>query len=208
MDLTTSYKILGIDSKADKDHVKRAYKAQVRRWHPDQFPEGSSLKAAADEQLKQINIAYTRVKSHLSRLGPAPSPHARPTDAPHQPRKASNDNKAHHQQQTRRSWVDHLFDTLNAFAGNRGDHSQTAADDNANPKQSRSFEQVLDEMTGGKKPTEKPQKRTAGRHTRRNYAEIYKKYQRQSGSTAGVEPMESKGPVKPVSRVRGIGRSR
>lgn len=207
MDLTTSYKILGVDSKAGKDSVKRAYKAQVRRWHPDQFPEGSSLKAAADEQLKQINIAYARVKSHLSLHGPAPSD-ARPADAPHQPRKASHENKARHQQKTRRSWVDHLFDTLNAFAGTRGDHSQTAADNRINSKQGRSFEQVLDEMTGGKKPTEKPQKQTAGHHTRRNYTEIYKKYRRQSSGTAGVDPMESKGPVKPVSRVRGIGRSR
>ena len=207
MDLTTSYKILGIDSQADNDSAKRAYKAQVRRWHPDQFPEGSSLKAAADEQLKQINIAYARVKSHLA-LQRSAAVDPQPESAPRPSPKASSDDNARHQEKPRRSWVDHLFDTLNAFAGSRSNSSQTAPNTRAQPKQNRTFEQVLDEMTGGKTPTEKTQKKSAGRDTRRNYAEIYKKYRRQSSSVAGVDPMESKGPVKPVSRVRGIGRSR
>ena len=72
MDLTTSFKILGLDPQADEGTAKRAYKAQVRRWHPDQFPQGSSVKAGAEEQLKQINIAYARVKAHLALHRPDP----------------------------------------------------------------------------------------------------------------------------------------
>ena len=66
MNLTTSFNTLGIGPDTDEAQAKRAYKAQVRRWHPDQFPEGSATKAGAEEQLKQINIAYARVKAHLA----------------------------------------------------------------------------------------------------------------------------------------------
>ena len=82
MDLITSYKILGIEPKADENSIKRAYKAQVRRWHPDQFAEGSGLKAEAEEQLKQINIAYARIKSHLTLHGPPPKAKKSPRRPP------------------------------------------------------------------------------------------------------------------------------
>ena len=207
MDLTTSYKILGIDPQADEDSVKRAYKAQVRRWHPDQFPKDSSLKASAEEQLKQINIAYARVKTYLALHHPKPAdktaktaPHSSPDDLP--------GHEAPSEQPPNRSWVDHLFDTLNAFAGNRADASQAPSKDQDKAKRKRSFEDVLGEMTGHMPPSNKKQGKTAGQYTRPSYAEIYKKYRRQGSSVEGVDSMESKGPVKPVSRVRGIGKSR
>lgn len=208
MDLTTSYKILGLDPQVDEAGAKRAYKAQVRRWHPDQFPDGSSVKATAEEQLKQINIAYARVKAHLSLHRPAPidtlggaPPHRSSGGAPHR--------ETSPRQKPQRSWVDHLFDALNAFTSLRGDDSRRSADDHqADPKPKRSFDQVLDEMTGGVNPSGGRSGKTTRQHARRRSPAAYGQYRRQGSRVEGVDPMESKGPVKPVGRVRGIGRNR
>jgi hypothetical protein len=207
MDLTTSYKILGLDPQADEGTAKRAYKAQVRRWHPDQFPQGSSVKAGAEEQLKQINIAYARVKAYLSLHRPDPIDPAAAT-SPH----PSSDAPPHHETPPRkkpqRSWVDHLFDVLNVFAGHRDDEAPPSSAGQADTQRKRTFEQVLDEMTGGIHPTDRNPGTTNGQHAGRRSATGCRRYRRHGGSVGGVDPMESRGPVKPVGRVRGIGRNR
>jgi hypothetical protein len=119
MDLKTSFNILGLDPQADEASAKRAYKAQVRRWHPDQFPEGSDTKAGAEEQLKQINIAYARVKEHTC-PGVRPNPIVTAT-SPRNPFGGDHPGVTGTpgENAQKRSWVDHLFDALNAFAGKR-----------------------------------------------------------------------------------------
>jgi DnaJ-class molecular chaperone len=206
MDLKTSFAILGLDPEADEAQVKRAYKAQVRRWHPDQFSGGSAIQAGAEEQLKQINIAYARIKHHLpkQRTDPAVPPddspaHSRQGGAPVQ---ATADGKS-----KKHSWVDHLFDALNTFAGNRNVEPppSPAAQNDANRR--KTFEQVLDEMAGGTiSPTRKRQAGNPGAFRRDTSG-----YGRCRGNGATVDAVgttESPGPVKPVTRVRGIGRSR
>ncbi len=207
MDLKTSYNVLGIDPQADESSAKHAYKAQVRRWHPDQFPEGTRLKATAEEQLKQINIAYTHIKADLAhrRHEPIGTP---ATESTQQSRNEPPQNDAPRRKRSERSWFDHLFDTLNAFAGVQPDDSSTTSGDQTHAKRRPTFRQVLDETAGGKPISSRKPSAPAGQHTRYSYAEVYKRYRRQGTTVGEVDAMQSKGPVEPVGRVRGIGRSR
>jgi len=207
MNLTTSFDTLGIGPETDEAQAKRAYKAQVRRWHPDQFPEGSAAKTGAEEQLKQINIAYARVKAHLAMHRPDPSVSASAT-SPH-PDQASTDRcDKPGEKAKKRSWVDHLFDALNANAANRAGEPSAPPDDETDTKRRKTFEQVLDEMAGGGIPPKL--KRQPGNHAAagRGVASGYRRSGRKGGAVGKVGGSESPGPVKPVSRVRGIGRNR
>lgn len=202
MDLKTSFKILGLVPEADEALTKRAYKDQVRRWHPDQFPQGSVAKAGADEQLKQINIAYARVKAHLASRRPVPGVTGADTTS-HPPR--FNDTPG--EKSKTRVWVDHLFEALNAFAGNHdgGPRDQPAAESDANRR--KTFGQVLDEMAGGN-IAPKPKRQSANPVGAARAAAGYRRHRRRGSVVGAVGGTESPGPVKPVSRVRGIGRRR
>lgn len=202
MNLTTSLNILGIGPDTDEAQAKRAYKAQVRRWHPDQFPEGSATKAGADEQLKQINIAYARVKAHLATNRPAPAA------PPHPGQGAADRPEPTDKSSKKRSWVDHLFDTLNAFAGNRAAEPPSPPADETDANRRKSFEQVLDEMAGGGIPPKQKHQRGNPAAAHRRAASGNRPYRRRGGAVGTVGGPESPGPVKPVGRVRGIGRSR
>ncbi len=207
MNLMTSFNILGIGQETDEAQAKRAYKAQVRQWHPDQFPEGTAAKTGAEEQLKQINIAYARVKAHLAMHRPDPSVSARATPPP--PDQASTDrHDIPGEKVKKRSWADHLFDALKAYTGNRAGEPTAAPDDETDTKRRKTFEQVLEEMAGGGIPPKL--KRRPGNHAvaGRGTASGYRHRGRKGGAVGTVGGTESPGPVKPVSRVRGIGRNR
>ncbi len=204
MDVKTSYEILEVDFQADEGTIKKAYKIQVRRWHPDRFPQGAPNKAEAEERLKQINIAYARIKEHLALhrtepAGPSSTPSEKPSSRDFATDKASSEKSAG------RSWADHLFDALNAFAGSRADTSQTSSGNRDKARKKRSFEDVLGEMTGKRPPSGKKPNRS---EFQQRHATLRQKYRGQGGRVGKVEPMQDKGPVKPVGRVRGIGRSR
>lgn len=200
MDLQKSFKLLGIDPGADPMQAKRAYKAQVRRWHPDQFPQGSPTRARAEEQLKQINVAYDRVKAHLSIHRPAPTA-AASAPPPRPPQDTAGRHDAPGKKEKKRSWFDHMFDALNTLAGSRAGEPPTAPSGKSNSSRRQTFGQVLDEMAGGtislgkKRPPKNP---AAG----------CRRCRRRGGTVGAVGGTESPGPVKPVGRVRGIGRSR
>ena len=206
MNLTTSFDTLGIGPEADEAQAKRAYKAQVRRWHPDQFSEGSATKTSAEEQLKQINIAYARVKTHLAmhRSGSAASSAA----PPHSGQAGTDLHNMPGEKKKRRSWVDHLFDALNAYAVNRAGEPSASPDNKTDTKRRKTFEQVLDEMAGG--GISPKLKRRPGNHTVTGHrvASGYRPCGRKGGAVGAVGGAESPGPVKPVGRVRGIGRNR
>jgi hypothetical protein len=201
MDLKTSFNILGLDPQADEASAKRAYKAQVRRWHPDQFPEGSDTKSVAEEQLKLINIAFARVKAHLAGVRPDPDVTAPPGGD------TSRREGPPGEHAERRSWVDHLFDTLNAFAGKREGQPAEPAADNAETIRRKTFGQVLDEMAGGS-ISAKPKRRPVGTPAAPCRAAGCRRYRGRGSTVGGIGGTESPGPVKPVSRVRGIGRHR
>ena len=208
MDLKTSFKILGLDPQADEASAKRAYKSQVRRWHPDQFPEGSDTKSGAEEQLKQINIAYARVKAHVGGVRSDPGVTARPARDTAPPRGNSprrEGTPGEHAE--KRSWVDHLFETLNAFAGKREGQPAEPAADKTDTIRQKTFGQVLDEMAGGS-ISAKPKRQPVATPATPCRAAGCRRYRGRGSTVGNVGGTESPGPVKPVSRVRGIGRSR
>lgn len=206
MNLNTSFNILGLSPEANEAQAKHAYKAQVRRWHPDQFPEGSTAKAGAEEQLKQINIAYAQVKARLAQQRPAPSvTENAPSNHPHQ-------STARHYAATgattrKRAWVDHLLDALNALAGNRSGDPPPPPAGKSDANRRKTFEQVLDEMAGGKISPKKNRPSSSSAAVHRTTAG-YRRYRHSGRAVGAVGTAENKGPVKPVGRVRGIGRNR
>src|SRR6516164_4388602 len=53
------YLILGLEPGASVREVKAAYRALVKKWHPDQFHHDPHLQHLAEDKLKEINQAYT-----------------------------------------------------------------------------------------------------------------------------------------------------
>ena len=51
------YKILGVPEGSDKETIKKAYHALVKKYHPDKYAD-NPLKELAEEKLKEINKAY------------------------------------------------------------------------------------------------------------------------------------------------------
>lgn len=61
-----SYVLLGVRPGASVDEIKRAYYALVRKWHPDRVHGDGAHRDAAEEKLKQINVAYDRLQAHVA----------------------------------------------------------------------------------------------------------------------------------------------
>ena len=55
--LTSFYDTLGVRPGASADELKRAYRREAMKWHPDRHPEGAA-KAAAEKKFKQVSEAY------------------------------------------------------------------------------------------------------------------------------------------------------
>mgnify|MGYP001068380226 CR=1 FL=1 len=56
------FEILKLKPDASTEDVKRAYKAQVKIWHPDRFPsESPQLQKRAHEMFQKITAAYKKI---------------------------------------------------------------------------------------------------------------------------------------------------
>ena len=57
------YRVLGIDSSASDDEVRKAYRRMAMKYHPDRTASMSeSMQRNAAEQMKEINQAYDEIK--------------------------------------------------------------------------------------------------------------------------------------------------
>ena len=57
------YKVLGIDSTATDDEVKKAYRRMAMKYHPDRVADmAEEIQRNAAEQMKEINEAYESIK--------------------------------------------------------------------------------------------------------------------------------------------------
>lgn len=52
------YALLGLKPGAGWHELKSAYRAQIRKWHPDRFPSDADARKRAEEHSKAINQAY------------------------------------------------------------------------------------------------------------------------------------------------------
>ncbi|MBO2526097.1 MAG: molecular chaperone DnaJ, partial [Bacteroidetes bacterium] len=58
-----AYTILGIDSSATDDEVKKAYREMAKKNHPDKVAYlGEDVRKAAEKKFQEINDAYDKIK--------------------------------------------------------------------------------------------------------------------------------------------------
>ena len=65
-----AYAVLGVSPSSSNDDVARAYKALVKRWHPDQYINDAQGHAEASTQMREINRAFSLIQE--SRANSAP----------------------------------------------------------------------------------------------------------------------------------------
>lgn len=73
------YKILDIDPACSWDELRRAYKLQIQKWHPDKFAENSAENDAANDKIKRITTAHQQLVAYYRRHGKLPAPETEPT---------------------------------------------------------------------------------------------------------------------------------
>ncbi len=76
------YALLDIPPGATWRDLKTAYRSQMRKWHPDRFPEHSSDRQRAEEQTKSINFAYDRLVRYHQEHGFLPLTPTKPATTP------------------------------------------------------------------------------------------------------------------------------
>lgn len=54
------YKVLGVSPSATDEEVKKAYREQAKKYHPDRYTD-SPLADVASEKVKEINEAYDKI---------------------------------------------------------------------------------------------------------------------------------------------------
>ncbi len=59
------YTVLGVDSNASDDDIKRAYRELARKYHPDNY-QNNPLADLAEEKMKEINEAYDTILKERS----------------------------------------------------------------------------------------------------------------------------------------------
>lgn len=63
------YRVLGIDSSATDDEVKKAYRRMAMKYHPDRVAGmGEEMQRNAAEQMKEINEAYEVIKARRASM--------------------------------------------------------------------------------------------------------------------------------------------
>ena len=59
----SAYKILGIESSASDEEVKKAYREMAKKNHPDLVSSlGDDVRQAAEKKFQEINAAYEAIK--------------------------------------------------------------------------------------------------------------------------------------------------
>jgi DnaJ domain len=58
----SDYQVIGVTINSTWVEIKQAYRDLVEIWHPDRFTHNERLRQKAEQQLKEINSAYDRLK--------------------------------------------------------------------------------------------------------------------------------------------------
>jgi len=202
INIQESLRILELEPTADIDVVRRAYRRQVKRWHPDQFAQQPAIQAQAEERLKRINQAYRNLRNRLESQQ-ASRPHDKAHSAAQ--KETQDQAKSAGPQPPPRgeswfsAWRKRMYqgkkeDGLNRRSGKK--RAPSAADHR--PKDS--FERIL-RQAADPCPTDSPIKSGAVRSPRPYTAGRRRKKGMRIEGYAGAAPFA---PVKPVSRIRRI----
>ncbi|MBO5908088.1 MAG: DnaJ domain-containing protein [Clostridia bacterium] len=60
------YQILGVSPSASDEEIKSAYRALVRKYHPDNYGDDNPLKELANEKMQEVNDAYEKIQKMRS----------------------------------------------------------------------------------------------------------------------------------------------
>lgn len=60
------FEVLGVSRGASDEEVKNAYRALVKKYHPDNYDEDNPLKDLANEKMQEINYAYDKIQEMRS----------------------------------------------------------------------------------------------------------------------------------------------
>lgn len=63
--MSDPYKVLGVSADATDDEIKKAYRALVKQYHPDNYADNPLADLAA-EKMKEINEAYSEIQQMRS----------------------------------------------------------------------------------------------------------------------------------------------
>ena len=73
--------ILGLEGEPSSAAIKKAYREQVKLWHPDRYSAGSAMRTLAEKNIQDANLAYAFLRQ---RAAPPPRakdpPRATPAD--------------------------------------------------------------------------------------------------------------------------------
>jgi DnaJ like chaperone protein len=62
-DTTSAYKVLEVDTNADEETIKKAYRRMANKYHPDKVNHlGEDFLVVAEDKFKAINTAYQQIK--------------------------------------------------------------------------------------------------------------------------------------------------
>lgn len=62
-DVDSAYKILGVDSNATDDEIKKAYREMAKKYHPDKVAYlGEDVRKSAEQKLQEVNEAYEKIR--------------------------------------------------------------------------------------------------------------------------------------------------
>lgn len=70
-------RILGLGREASLEDARRAYREQVKLWHPDRYSDSPALKSIAHKNVQDANRAWAFLRPRL----PKKAPHAKVTPA-------------------------------------------------------------------------------------------------------------------------------
>jgi molecular chaperone DnaJ len=59
------YEVIGVKENASMDEIKKAYRQQARKYHPDQYGD-NPLKDLAEEKMRELNEAYDYLEKNSS----------------------------------------------------------------------------------------------------------------------------------------------
>jgi hypothetical protein len=96
------YRILDIDPACTWDELRRSYKLQIHKWHPDRYTDKSAEKAAADDKIKRITTAHQQLVTYFRQHGKLPAP-----ETPPAPQKLPQPDKMHPRAATSSSRAKH-----------------------------------------------------------------------------------------------------